>query len=42
MSDEEPENQESQTDSMKEHLHKMNKKYEAMIEGLKSADRMMI
>ena len=42
MSDEEPENQKSQMESMKLHLHNMNKKYEAMIEGLKSADRMMI
>ena len=41
MSDEEPENQETQKEDMKQYLNKINKKYELLIEALKNADQMM-
>ena len=41
MSDEEPENFESQKEDMKMYLNKLNKKVETLVDALKTADQMM-
>ena len=40
-SDEEPENFESQKEDMKMYLNKLNKRIDALVEALKTADTMM-
>lgn len=41
MSDEEPENFESQKEDMKMYLNKLNKRVDTLVEALKQADSMM-
>jgi hypothetical protein len=41
MSDEEPENFESQKEDMKMYLNKLNKKVDTLVDALKNADQMM-